>query len=154
MKKLVELIDVKPKLAKIVLKSLPDRPGIAAEVFSLLGNQGFNIELIAESGTGKGETDLSFAIAADEVERAVEFLKGQKQVETKDIIIGKGMGMLTIYGERLGRTPGVAGRLFSALARKGINIEMIGTSLSSLSVLIHEGKLKEAEEAAREEFSR
>ncbi len=153
MEKLIQLIDTKPNLAKIILKSLPDRPGIAAEVFSVIGNAGFNIELIAESGSGRGETDLSFAIRDSEVEKVVEFLKNQRELEIKEIIIGRGMGMLTIYGEKLGKTPGVAGRLFKAFAKRGINIEMIGTSLSSLSVLIPQEMLKIAEEAVKEEFS-
>jgi len=142
---LEEGIEVKIGMAKVTLKSLPDRPGVAGAIFSLLGDKGFNIEHIAQSSTGKQRCDLSFAVDERDLQDVISFLKKNlSKIEAKGITSERGLATVTVYGRRLATSPGMAGKVFSLLADRRINIEMISASLSTISCLI---KSKMAEEA-------
>ena len=131
-------IETQPKMTMVTARSLLNRPGIAAELFSYLGNSGFNIEMISQSGVSDKLADISFALHEEDAEKAVEHLKNMPNLGAKEFSQLKGMGILTVFGHGLVRIPGIAGRVFSILAKEGVNIEMISTSLSSISVLILE----------------
>lgn len=131
-------VETQPKITMVTAKSLENKPGIAAELFSHLGNAGFNIEMITQSGVSDKFADISFALAQDEAERAIEHIKSLTHLDVKEFVSIKGMGILTVFGRGFANKPGLAGRVFSLLAREGVNIEMISTSLSSVSVLIRE----------------
>jgi aspartate kinase len=140
-------------IAKVTLHSVPDRPGIAAEVFGKLGAQGFNIELVVTGISFKGRTDVSFAVAENEVD-AVEMLleKMKSEIGAERISHTSSVALVSIAGHQLAQTPGIAGRMFNALSKAGINIDTISTSMSSVTCLIAKDKAKEAVEALRKEF--
>jgi len=140
----VELIETKPKMAMVIVKSLPNRPGIAAELFSHLGIAGFNVEMIAEIGVSGDAADISFALSASQAEKAVEHLKTLPEIKAEGFQVIRGMGILTVYGKNLSREPGIAGKVFALLAQEAINIEMISTSFTSISVLIKDSYLAPA----------
>ena len=148
----IELIETKPHLVMVVAKSLPNRPGIAAELFSQLGSGGYNIEMIAETGISGNLADISFAISEDQAEKAVEHLMKTESFANVDCHTFPGMGVLTVYGKTLSQEPGVAGKIFSVLAREAINIEMISTSFTAISVLIKESYLGPAQNLLRKEL--
>ncbi|MBD3285788.1 ACT domain-containing protein [candidate division WOR-3 bacterium] len=148
----VELVEIKTNMAMVVAKSVPDRPGIAAELFSHLGSGGFNILMIAESKLTENRADISFALEDKYVTKAVEHLKGLASLDNPEFIVKHEMGMLTVYGKKLSREMGIAGKVFSLLAQEAINIEMISTSFSSISVLIEEPYLKPARNLISKEF--
>ncbi len=151
-KNIVEHIIVKKERAKLVLKSLPDKPGIAAEIFTALGREGFNVDLISESSTGRGTTDISFAVDDAEVSNIISFLKKNRSLKVKDVVLGRDMGMITIVGNNLSSVPGIAGKMFSILSENGINIEMISTSISSITILIGEEHIEKVSELLKEAF--
>ncbi|NLI97355.1 ACT domain-containing protein [bacterium] len=132
------IIETQPKITMVVAKSLSNSPGIAAELFSALGTKGFNIEMITQSIINDNTADISFAIMSDDAQNAVEHLKTLSDLSIKEFILYPGMGILTVYAKGLSGIPGIAGKVFSILAKEGVNIEMISTSLSSISVLILE----------------
>lgn len=141
----IEDIEVKIGMAKVTLKSLPDRPGVAGAIFSLLGNKGFNIEHIAQSSTGRRRCDLSFAVDERELPEIISFLKENlSKIEAKEITSEGELATVTVYGRKLATFPGIAGKVFNLLANRRINIEMISASLSTISCLV---KSKMAEEA-------
>ncbi|MFB0509949.1 MAG: ACT domain-containing protein [bacterium] len=153
MSNLIEDIELRTNLAKITMKSVFDRPGIASLIFSSLGEAGFNVETIAQTGTTKDRCDISFTVKDDEVDMVLEHLRKKlTDISATGVLVDKNVALVTIFGKELVHTPGFAGRVFSILANKGINIEMISASLSILSCIIPKDKASEAMETIKAEL--
>jgi aspartate kinase len=145
MEKIVEEIGLRPGLARVVIKGVVDEPGVASRVFSLLGEVGFNLEVIAQTGVGRKRADISFALSETEAPSAVELLnKRAKELGARDVSWESGLALVTVYGRGLATTPGLAGKVFSCLAERGINIELISASLTMLGLLIKQERAEEA----------
>jgi len=140
-------------VAKITLHSVPDKPGIAADIFGRLGNEGFNVELVVSGISYKGKVDLSFAVAGKELD-AIETLlqKVMQEIGAERISHTTSVALVSIAGHQLVQTPGIAGKMFNALSKAGINIDTISTSMSSVTCMIPEDKAKQAVDALRKEF--
>ena len=150
---MIESIEHNKNIAKVTLQGVSDRYGVAAEIFSALGEHGLNVELISTSSTGHGRADISFAVLEsdlDEVVKLLETIKGTFGGRT--IAVDKDRALITIYGTNLSTTPGVAGRIFKVLSENGINIDMISASLSVLSIVVGEERVTNAVDALREAF--
>jgi len=140
-------------IAKVTLHSVPDKPGIAAEIFGKLGAQGFNVELVITGISYKGRTDLSFAVAENELDAIDTLLqKMQSEIGAEKISHSSSVALVSIAGHQLAQTAGMAGRMFNALSKAGINIDTISTSMSSVTCMVAQAKTKEAVEALRKEF--
>ena len=140
-------------ITKITLEGVPDRPGIAAEIFGTLGNEGYNIELVVSTGGAGGRADISFAVAQPEEEgilRALETIRDE--VGARALHADSNVALVSIVGQHLSTEPRIAGRMFSALSNHGINIEIISTSMSSVTCLIDEDGTQEALAALAKEF--
>jgi len=140
-------------VSKVTLHSVEDRPGIAADIFSTLGTQGFNIELVSSVPVSKGKANLSFVIAKEElpsVLAAIEPLK--REVKAEKISHDSRIALVSISGHELIRQAGIAGRMFKSLSSAGINIEMISTSMSSITCIISEESMVDAVKALEREF--
>jgi len=142
----VEEVWVNRKVVKIILRGVRDRPGVAAEVFELLAARGINVELIVAGPASKGKTDIAFLI----LESQTHFIK-----ESEDILLEEIGGtainydpkvaLIVFYGSKeLSKKPGVAARIFNILAEAGVNIEMVSTSLDSISIVVREHGLDRA----------
>ena len=146
-------IEANKEVCKVVIQGIPDRPGIAAEIFGNLGMQGFNVELVVSTGGARGTADLCLAVASNQKEEVVKSLKsGQGELNTTDIVTDDEVALVSVTGSNLSKVPGVAGRMFKSLSAKGINIEIISTSLSSVTCLIPNAKTEEALVALEGEF--
>ncbi len=153
MEKIIEGVDYNTQLAKITLHGVVDRPGVAAEIFSALGQHGLNIELISTSLVGRGRADISFAVLESSLENVCKVLETIKdRFGTPKIDVDKDCALITIYGSMLFSTSGIAGKIFAKLSDQGINIEMISASLSALSIVVRREKIKEAVTVIRTEF--
>jgi aspartate kinase len=140
-------------VSKITLEGVPDRPGIAAEIFGTLGSKGFNVELVVSTGGAGGRADISFAVNRAEEEailRALETIRDE--AGARSLNANSSVALVSIVGQHLSTEPGIAGRMFSALSKSGINIEVISTSMSSVTCLIDEASVDRALEALRSEF--
>jgi aspartate kinase len=141
------------EISKVVLQGVPDRPGIAAEIFGELGGQGFNVELVVSTGGTRGTADICLAVAQDQQEQVREALEIiNKDVMGADVVADPEVALVSVVGSNLSKVPGVAGRMFKTLSAKGINIEIISTSLSSVTCLIPAEKTEEAVAALEGEF--
>ena len=140
-------------IAKITLHSVPNMPGMAAEIFGLLGGQGFNVELVISNAGSHGAGDISLAISKNELEKALSSLEQIKdKIKAEKISTDTEVGLVSIGGSELARTSGTAGKMFTALANAGVNIQAISTSLSSVTCLIAEKHITKAVEALEKEF--
>lgn len=153
MEKIIEGIDYNTQLAKITLHSVVDHHGVAAEIFSALGQHGLNIELISTNSIGHGRADISLAVLESNLENVSKVLETIKdRFGTQKIIVDRKCALITIYGLMLSATPGIAGKIFAKLSERKINIEMISASLSALSIVVSKEKAMEAVAAIRTEF--
>jgi aspartate kinase len=140
-------------VTKITLHSVPDKPGIAAEVFGKLGDQGFNVELVVSGISYKGKVDVSFAVAENEsspVQAILEKIKDE--IGAERVSHTSSIALVSIAGHQLAQTAGMAGRMFNALSNAGINIDTISTSMSSVTCVVAKDKAQEAVDALRKEF--
>lgn len=140
-------------VTKITLEGVPDRPGIAAEVFGALGQLGFNVELVVSTGGSHGTADISLAVARGQEREILNALESiRREVGARGLHRNSKVALISLVGQSLSTEPGTAGRMFGALSRSGVNIEVISTSLFSVTCMIEEQFAEQALTALREEF--
>ena len=133
--------------AKITVCDVPDRPGIAAKLFKEISRQGINVDTIVQNVSRKGYTDVSFTVPLADVTRTKNIMeKFTKKIQGGRILEDKDIARVSIVGVGMKTHPGVAAKMFEALAEKKINIDMITTSEISISCIISK---KNAEKAVR-----
>jgi aspartate kinase len=124
-------------VAKITVVGVPDRPGIAAAIFEPLGAAGISVDLIVQNIGRSRHTDLTFSVAESDLKAAEKLVKvAAKTFGAKRVVSAAGIAKLSIVGTGMLGTPGIAGRMFRALADAGINIEMISTSEIRITCLV------------------
>lgn len=140
-------------MAKIAIQKVPDRPGIAAKLFGALAREGISVHLIIQS-IGEGNvTDVTIVLKREYMERAVEVLRRlSKQLKAQGVIYDANVAEVSIVGSGMVTEPGVAARMFRALAKRKINIELISTSHIRISCVIHKRHVREAVRAIHEDF--
>lgn len=124
--------------AKITLSGLADRPGVAATVFGALADSNVNVDMIVQTAaSAPGETDITFSVAASELARAEQVLDSIKdEAGIGKVLAEENVCKISVVGMAMRSQPGIARTMFSTLAEKGINIEVISTSEIKISVLI------------------
>lgn len=140
-------------VALIAIKGLKHQPGIAAKIFGAIAKEGINVELILQS-IGRGpEKDISFVVAQEDTDKAVETLKNAfPEGDYEEIFCDTKVGIVSIVGAGMMSNSGAASRMFEALYNRGINIKMIYTSEIKITVLIKESRVERAVEALKEQF--
>jgi aspartate kinase len=124
-------------VAKITVVGVPDRPGVAAAIFEPLGAAGISVDVIVQNIGRSGHTDLTFSVAESELKAAEKLVKAAaKTVHAKRVESAGGIAKLSIVGTGMLGAPGIAGRMFRALADAGVNIEMISTSEIRITCLV------------------
>tara|TARA_B100001741_G_scaffold310019_1_gene308627 strand:- start:145 stop:1359 length:1215 start_codon:yes stop_codon:yes gene_type:complete len=138
---------------KITLVGVKDKPGIAASIFKPLSENNINVDMVVQNISADGkETDLTFTIKSEDLNKTHKLLKQNKKINYKKIIIDKNVSKVSIIGVGMITTPGVTYRMFQALSSKNINILVISTSEIKISVLISKKHVKKAVSALHKEF--
>jgi aspartate kinase len=132
-------------VAKITVRSVPDRPGIAASLFEPLAQAGISVDTIVQNTSLERITDISFTVSRTDLPRAV------REVETVADSIGASgvatdstLASVSVVGSGMQHSPGYASRMFRILANGNINIDMITTSEIRISCIIKEEQVREA----------
>ena len=135
----------KKDIAKITIKHVLDKPGIAHRIFKPLGDVGINVDDIIQNASEAGYTDISFTIPIDDVDKALNILENVKRdLDTREITCNKNVGKVSIVGVGIQSTPGIAARMFGLLGEAGINIDMISTSEIKIGCIINEEDVERA----------
>ena len=122
--------------AKITLKGIPDKPGVAATIFGLLAKHKINVDMIAQNITDDGRyASLTFTVPKEDQKKAVNELKISK-IKFDKIHADNNICKVSIVGVGMKSNVGVAEKMFETLAKKNINIQVISTSEIKISVLI------------------
>ncbi len=139
-KELVSGIAYSRDEAKITLQRIADRPGVAASLFGPLADANINVDMIVQNSSRNGETtDMTFTVARSQLARALEVLEGAKAaIGCEQVYSDDNVAKVSVIGVGMRSHAGVAQRMFSTLAEKGINIQVISTSEIKVSVLIAE----------------
>ena len=141
--------------AKITVVGVPDIPGKAAEIFTIVAEAGANIDMIVQniSVHDTGRTDISFTLPKEDGQRSVDALTAaQKTSGFESLIYDDQIGRLSVVGAGMRTNAGVSAQLFTALSQAGINIEMISTSEIRISVIMREEILADAVKAVHSAF--
>ena len=139
--------------AKLTLLGVKDKPGIAASIFKPLYENSINVDMVVQNiSAGSKETDLTFTIKLEDLYKTRKLLENNKSINFRKLIVNKNVSKVSIVGVGMITTPGVSYRMFRALAKKKINIEVISTSEIKISVLINKKNLKKSVEILHQEF--
>jgi aspartate kinase len=123
--------------AKVTLRAVPDKPGIAAEVFVPLSAANVNVDMIVQNLGADGTTDMTFTVGKTDLPRARDVLeKARPVVQYEAMITDPDVAKISIVGIGMRSHAGVAATMFKALSEKGINIQVISTSEIKTSVLV------------------
>ncbi|HYA13086.1 MAG TPA: aspartate kinase [Syntrophales bacterium] len=123
--------------AKITVVHVPDRPGIAAKLFTPLAEHNIVVDMIIQNASTEGFTDLTFTVSRKEIKKAHELVEDvSKEIGASKIEIDDDVAKVSIIGVGMVSHSGVAARMFSALAKEGVNILMISTSEIKISCVI------------------
>ena len=123
--------------SKITLIGVVDKPGVAASIFEPLSKNSINVDMVVQNISSDGkETDLTFTIKNDDIIKTEKLLNKNKLIKFKSLLVTKNVSKVSIIGVGMITTPGVTYRMFKALAKNKINIQVISTSEIKISVLI------------------
>jgi len=126
--------------AKITLRRVADRPGIAAAVFGPLADANINVDMIVQNISQSDQsTDLTFTVTRSHLDRAIAVLeKARPEIDYEKLKADEDVTKVSVIGVGMRSHAGVAQRMFATLAERGINIQVISTSEIKVSVLIEE----------------
>ena len=141
------------EIAKITLTDVPDRPGVAAQVFQELAEANICVRLIIQGASTEKVGRITFVVD-DEYVSAVRGLLAhwKKDGLAREALIDTDVSKISIVGSRLASTPGLAGRMFAVLAREGINIDCISSSEMKIACVISEQYVDRAVQSVHDEF--
>jgi aspartate kinase len=126
--------------AKITLVRVPDKPGVAAGIFGPLTDANINVDMIVQNVSEDGATtDLTFTVSKADFERTLDVLeRNRKELGFREIVSDANVVKVSVIGVGMRSHAGVAQKMFSTLAERGINIQVISTSEIKVSVLVAE----------------
>ena len=132
-------------VAKVTLTGIPNQPGIAAAIFEPLARAGISVDTIVQNAFMENVTDLTFTVSRGDLKKAKDVIQSiAKSVKAKEVVTDAKLGKVSIVGTGMQNTPGYASKMFTALSKAGINIQLITTSEIRITCIIEEAKMKEA----------
>ena len=141
------------KIAKVTLIDVPDRPGLAAEVFRDLAARSISVRLIIQGASAAGVGRITFVLDDEYVDGATLLVEDWKSRGLATAgAVDRNVAKISIVGSRLASTPGLAARMFAVLAREGINIDCISSSEMKIACVIADTHADEAVRAVHDEF--
>ena len=139
--------------AKITVVRVPDRPGIAARLFTPLAHHNIMVDMIIQNASLEGYTDLTFTVSRKEIKKAHELVEQvAREIGADRVEIDADVSKISIIGVGMISHSGVAAKMFTALAGEGVNILMISTSEIKLSCVIQEKYTELAVSALHDAF--
>jgi aspartate kinase len=126
--------------AKITVRGVPDKPGIAYQILGPVSDANVDVDMIIQNVSIDGSTDFSFTVHRNELNRAMDILKSQVQahIGAREVIGDNRTAKVSVVGVGMRSHVGIASKMFRTLAEEGINIQMISTSEIKISVVIDE----------------
>lgn len=142
------------QVAKVTVQAVPDRPGIAAQLFEPLASANISVDTIVQNASEAGLTDLTFTVAKDDLEQALAVVQGVlPALGARGIASDAELGTVSVVGTGMASAPGYAATMFRTLFDHGINIELIATSDIRITCLVRRAQVPDAVRALHDAFS-
>jgi aspartate kinase len=140
-------------VARITVRRVPDRPGIAASLFEPLGENGISVDTIVQNASIEKLADLTFTVSRHDLDRAMEIVNRiAAEIEAPEVMADTHLAKISIVGAGITSAFGYAGRMFRTLFEAGVNIELITTSEIRITCLIDESQIPKAVKALHKAF--
>ena len=139
--------------AKITVMGIPDRPGIAASLFEPLARAGISVDTIVQNAGADNITDLTFTVSRRDLAASQEIVRPvAESLGGQGIVANSELGKVSIIGNGMQDAPGYAARMFTALYRAGINIQMITTSEIRITCIVERADTTKAVQVLYDAF--
>ncbi|MFH1868551.1 MAG: aspartate kinase [Candidatus Omnitrophota bacterium] len=139
--------------AKITICDVPDKPGVAARIFNKIAKNNINIDMIIQNISRTGYTDISFTVLVRDLGKTLKIARAiSAKIGAEGVTYNDNVAKVSVVGIGMRSHSGIAAKMFSALARKKINIDMISTSEIKVSCVIGKNNATKAVRAIHKEF--
>ena len=140
-------------VAKITMRGVPDRPGIAAAVFEPLAEHHISVDVIVQNASAEGNTDLTFTVSKGDLGRTVSLVEAiAAEIHAGEVVTDDQVGKVSIVGTGIQSAPGFASRMFRSLYDAGINIQLISTSEIRITCIVSADRVNDAVRALHKTF--
>ena len=151
-RKAVTGIAVDSNVAKITVRGVVDRPGVAAGLLQPLADEGVSVDVIVQNTSSDGTTDFTFTVGQASVVKAAQLIENQSVIEYGEVITGSDLAKVSIVGTGMENAPGYAARMFSTLSEAKVNIDMITTSEIRITTIIGREQVQKAVQSLHDAF--
>jgi len=139
--------------AKVAVRQVPDKPGIAMKLFNPIAKANINVDMIVQNVSEQGTTDLTFTVPKADLKRTLKIVtETAKEIGAKKVEADEKIAKVSIIGVGMRSHAGIAAKAFSILAEEGINIQMISTSEIKISLVVDEKYTELAVRALHDAF--
>jgi len=140
--------------AKITVRGVPDRPGIAYSILGPVADANIDVDMIIQNASLEGLTDFSFTVHRGEFKRAMKVLEEQVKpaIGAREVVGDDRIAKVSLVGIGMRTHAGIASRMFRALSQENVNIQMISTSEIKTSVVVDEKYMELAVRVLHREF--
>lgn len=141
-------------VAMITVDKLPNSIKLISDMLGSIARQGINVDMISQSHPYKGNTSLSFTIPSEALVKAITILNSYKKTYPElQVHIDANNTKLSVYGEKMKDTPGVAAKLFALLADSGVEMNLVTTSEVDISCLISDKDVDKVLELIKKKYN-
>ena len=151
-RKAVTGIAVDLNVAKITVRGVVDRPGVAAGLLQPLADEGVSVDVIVQNTSSDGTTDFTFTVGQASLVKAAQLIENQSVIEYGEVITGSNLAKVSIVGTGMENAPGYAARMFSTLSEAKVNIDMITTSEIRITTIIDREQVQKAVQSLHDAF--
>ena len=153
-KVIVRGVTQETNVGKIVVQGVPDVPGVAYKLFKALAEEEIIVDMIIQSSHRNKINDIAFTVAISDFKKTIKITEQlAKKIGAEGVISEPEVAKVSIVGAGITSDPAIAARMFGALAKEGINIDMISTSGIRISCLISASRIEDAVRAVHKEFN-
>jgi aspartate kinase len=139
--------------AKVTVRDVPDRPGVAADVFGRLADAHVNVDMIIQNVSEDGTTDISFTTPKEDLVRARRAVEAVvDELGAREFSVDESVAKISLVGAGMKTHPGVAAQMFRSLADAGVNLDMISTSSIRISCVISADQVQTAVRTLHQAF--
>ena len=140
-------------IAKVTVRGVPDRPGIAAHLFEPLAEAGVSVDTIVQNASVEKLTDMTFTVAQGDLQGALRVVEKTKaQLGATEVVSEPDLGTVSIVGTGMASAPGFAARMFRALYDERVNIDMISTSDIRITCVVASERVADAVRSLHDAF--
>ncbi|MHB8739832.1 MAG: ACT domain-containing protein, partial [Coriobacteriia bacterium] len=123
--------------AKVTIRDVPDRPGVAASVFTRMAENNVNVDMIIQNISEAGTTDISFTVPETDLVRARRTADGVvAELGAREWVVDESIAKISLVGAGMKTHPGIAAQMFRALSDAGVNIDLISTSTIRVTCVV------------------